>query len=126
MSFVQGKKENETQEELKENHKKMTLSMIYQYLQYGYTLERIEQYAETEGYTIDEEDMETVKNIQKGEIKVATEQFIYNIITRIDLSYEELSRMGKSEGYVILKSRYDNAKKQVERSKKREKGEERE
>ncbi|MGN1297752.1 MAG: hypothetical protein ACI4VH_04935 [Clostridia bacterium] len=104
---------SEIQEQIKENNKKMTLAIICNYLKYGYNLEEIEQYAKMEGYTIDEKDIENAKNIENGKIKIATVQFIYKVIKVIDLSYDELCAMSKSEGYIILKSRYDKAKEQI-------------
>lgn len=99
------------------NEKIMPLSMIYDYLSYGYNLENIEKYAQSLGYTIDGKDIETAKKIQKGELKVATGQYIYMGIQIKRYSYEEMCEIAEKEGYVIFKDRYDKVKKQMEENK---------
>ena len=104
------KKMKENGSEKAKRKTNMPLSMIYNYLKYGYDLKKIEQYAQELGYTIDKKDIETFQKMQKGELKVVTEASIEKIIEKYGYSYEELAQIAEKKGYVVFEDRYISAK----------------
>lgn len=108
----------------------INLNMIINYFRVGYNLDKVQKFAEEQGYKINESDIETARKIENGELKVASEASIAEIIKKYGYSYEKLVEIGKKKGYVITfesyisVKMYNDIKKQKEISKKTLEGEE--
>lgn len=108
---TKGNNENDKNNKIEENnHEIIDLPIIIKYFRFGYSLAKVQKLAKENGYPINESDIETARKIENGELKVATEESIANIIEKYGYSYEELTEIGKEKGYVILKECYASAK----------------
>lgn len=123
-------KHNENVETKEDSPKVINLNMIINYFRLGYNFDKIQKFAEKKGYHINESDIEIARKIENGELKVASEVSIAEIIKKYEYSYEELVKIGKQKGYVITFESYISGKMYIdiknreERSKKSLEGEE--
>lgn len=104
------KANNENDKIEENNYEIIDLPIIIKYFRFGYSLDKVQKFAKENGHPIKESDIETARKIENGELKVATEESIANIIEKYGYSYEELTEIGKKKGYVILKEFYASAK----------------
>lgn len=96
----------------------VNLSLIIGYFKLGYNLEQIQEFCRKNGHEMKQEDIEIAKKIEKGELKVASEASIIEIIKKYGYSYEELVEVGEKKGYIILEDKYNSAQATIQYSNK--------
>lgn len=99
---------------------------LYNYHRLGFALKQIQDYAKQMGYSIKQEDINKIQKLITGELRIASEESIYNML-KCGYTYLQIMNKANKEGYLILSDRYQAALYRIrnENRKQDKKGEER-